>query len=92
MFATMGMSAFKLFLILGAVGILLLPTLIRRSSALPTIFEQLRSRIAGEDPAQDKSAEASPATINQEATKPSMAERFGGMLARVNSRIRPKNR
>jgi hypothetical protein len=88
----MGMSAFKLFLILAAVGILFLPTLIRRSSALPTIFEQLRSRIAGEDPAQDKSAEAARTAINQEAPKPSMAERFGTMLARVNSRIRSKNR
>jgi hypothetical protein len=65
----MGMSAFKLFPILGAIGILFLPTLIRRLSALPTIFERFRSRIAGEDPVQDKSAEASLATINQEATK-----------------------
>jgi hypothetical protein len=49
----MGMSAFKLFLILAAVGVLFLPTLIRRSSALPAAFEQLRSRISGEDPVQD---------------------------------------
>ena len=39
----MGMSAFKLFLILAAVGVLFLPTLIRRSSALPAALEQLRS-------------------------------------------------
>jgi hypothetical protein len=54
----MGMSAFKLFLILAAVGVLFLPTLIRRSSALPAALEQLRSRIAGEDPVQDRSVDA----------------------------------
>jgi len=75
----MGMSAFKLFLILGIVAILFLPTLIRRSSSLPALFEQLRARIAGKDPAGNKSAAASPTAINQD-TKPSLGERFGGML------------
>jgi hypothetical protein len=50
----MGISAFKLFLILGVVAILFLPTLIRRSSGLPALFDQLRARIAGEDPAGNK--------------------------------------
>jgi hypothetical protein len=91
MLATMGISAFKLFLILGVVAILFLPTLIRRSSGLPALFDQLRARIAGEDPAGNKSAAASPTAINQD-TKPSLGERFGGMLARVNSRIRSGKR
>ena len=87
----MGMSAFKLFLILAAVGVLFLPTLIRRSSALPAAFEQLRSRIAGEDPVQDRSVDASANATGQDV-KPGIAERFGGMLARVNNRIRLRNR
>ena len=87
----MGMSAFKLFLILAAVGVLFLPTLIRRSSALPAVLEQLRSRITGDDPVQDRSAETSATAANQGA-KPGVAERLGGMLARVNNRIRSRNR
>lgn len=87
----MGMSAFKLFLILAAVGVLFLPTLIRRSSALPAALEQLRSRITGEDPVQHRSAEASATATSQDA-KPGIAERFGGMLARINNHIRFRNR
>jgi hypothetical protein len=87
----MGMSAFKLFLILAAVGVLFLPTLIRRSSALPAALEQLRSRIAGEDPVQDRSVDALANATGQDA-KPGIAERFGGMLARVNNPIRFRNR
>ena len=87
----MGMSAFKLFLIFGVVAILFMPTLIRRSSALPGIFEQVRARIAGEELSHDKAAEASPA-VTQQNTKPTMAERFGSMLARVNNRLRSGKR
>ena len=87
----MGMSAFKLFLILAAVGVLFLPTLIRRSSALPAALEQLRSRVTGDDPVQHRSAEAS-ATATSQGAKPGAAERFGGMVARVNNRIRSRNR
>jgi hypothetical protein len=87
----MGMSAFKLFLILAAVGVLFLPTLIRRSSALPAAFEQLRSRISGDDPVQDRGADLSANAIGQDA-KPGIAERFGGMLERVNNRIRFRSR
>jgi hypothetical protein len=46
--------------------LLFLPMLIRRSSDLPALFEQLRARIAGEDPAANKSSAASPTAINQD--------------------------
>ena len=87
----MGLSAFKLFLILGVVAILFLPALIRRSSGLSVLFEQLRARIAGEEPAEDKSAAPAPVAVNQN-TKLSMGERFGAMLARANNRIRSGKR
>jgi hypothetical protein len=89
MFAPMGLSTFKLILILGVVTILFLPVLIRRAYGLPALFEQFRARIAGEESAGDKNTEALRAAIHKN-TKPSMAKRFGGMLARVITRIKPR--
>ncbi|EWY35696.1 hypothetical protein N825_37470 [Skermanella stibiiresistens SB22] len=85
----MGMSAFKLFLILAVVGVLFLPTLIRRSRGVPVILERLRARVSGEDPVGNGHAAASPSIAGQ-AVKTSMAERLGAALARLDSRVRSR--
>ncbi|EWY36309.1 hypothetical protein N825_28980 [Skermanella stibiiresistens SB22] len=83
----MGMSAFKLFLILAVIGVLFLPTLIRRSRGVPMILERFRARASGEDTAGNGHAAASPYIFGR-AARPSMAERLGATLARLNSRVR----
>ncbi|EWY35955.1 hypothetical protein N825_32155 [Skermanella stibiiresistens SB22] len=85
----MGMSAFKLFLILAVVGVLFLPTLIRRSRGLPAILERLRARVSGERPTGTGHATAS-ASFGGRDAKPSMAERLGAALARLDSRVRSR--
>ncbi len=82
----MGLSAFKIFLIVGVVAILFLPTFMRRAQALPALFEGLRSRIGGED--DERVAPAAMAAPEPEPARPSMAERAGGAAARLAARFR----
>jgi hypothetical protein len=82
----MGMSGFKLFLILAVVGILFLPTMIRRSSGFPALFKHLQARIAGEQPERDDGAPLAEDAVSPDS-KPTRAERFGNMIAQLKNNI-----
>ncbi len=74
----MGLSGFKLLLVVGVVAVLFLPTLVKRSQGLTVAFDQLRARLSGEplpEPVQ--------IDIPAEAARPRFAERLGGWIGRL---------
>lgn len=72
----MGLSGFKVMLVVGVVLLLFLPTLVKRSQGLPEALAILRSRLTGEplpEPTVAYVAPAAPARV-------SFAERIGRLI------------
>lgn len=72
----MGLSGFKVMLVVGVVLLLFLPTLVKRSQGLPEQLAILRSRLTGEplpEPAPVYAAPAAP-------VRASLAERMGRLI------------
>jgi hypothetical protein len=72
----MGLSGFKVMLVVGVILLLFLPTLMKRSQGLPEAIAILRSRLTGEplpEPVVDYVAPAVPVRL-------SFAERVGRLI------------
>lgn len=83
----MGISGFKIVLILAVVAILFLPTFIKRASALSAMLPALRDRLSGEEGGMPAAAPAAGPKAEPEA-RPGLAERFGGAAARLGQRLK----
>jgi hypothetical protein len=84
----MGISGFKIVLILAVVAILFLPTFIKRASALSAMLPALRDRLSGEEGGRPAPGPAASRAAEPEAPPPSLAERFGGAAARLGHRLK----
>jgi hypothetical protein len=77
-------SGFKLILILAVVGILFLPTFIKRASAFSAMLPALRDRFSGEEREMPPPAPA----VGPEAPRHGFAERIGLAAARLGHRLK----
>jgi hypothetical protein len=72
----MGLSGFKVMLVVGVVLLLFLPTLVKRSQGLPEAIATLRARLTGEPLPEPTVAFVAPAV----PVRLSLAERVGRLI------------